>query len=134
MADFTVDPSAIRRIFADQSGPVGREMTRVALRVQNRAKQLAPVDTGRLRASITHELRVVNDVVIAVVGTNVEYARIVHEGRGPITTRRARGLAPNGPKALRFKPKGGGSFIFRKSVGPAEAQPFLRDALRDVVG
>ena len=38
--------------------------------VENEAKRLAPVDTGRLRSSITHEA----DEDGVVVGTNVKYA------------------------------------------------------------
>lgn len=41
------------------------------------AKRLCPVDTGRLRNSITHAF--VDDHTI-VIGTNVEYAPYVHEG------------------------------------------------------
>lgn len=38
------------------------------------------VDTGRLRSSITHEVRVEGDGVIGLVGTNVEYARRLEFG------------------------------------------------------
>lgn len=41
------------------------------------AKRLCPVDTGRLRNSITHALSGEDSVTI---GTNVEYAIYVHEG------------------------------------------------------
>lgn len=39
------------------------------------AKQECPVDTGRLRNSITHDV----DDNFAVIGTNVEYAEAVEE-------------------------------------------------------
>jgi HK97 gp10 family phage protein len=42
----------------------------IGLQVEGYAQLLAPVDTGRLRNSITH---VVNDDSV-VIGTNVEYA------------------------------------------------------------
>lgn len=55
-------------------GQVRREMGKrhaeAGATVQNEAKRQAPVDTGRLRASITHEAE--EDGVI--IGTNVHYA------------------------------------------------------------
>jgi HK97 gp10 family phage protein len=57
---------------------VQREVKRAALNVEAGAKRRAPVDTGRLRNSITH--RVEPDGLSAVVGTNVEYAPHVEFG------------------------------------------------------
>jgi HK97 gp10 family phage protein len=48
------------------------EVKRSALNVQNGARRRAPVDTGRLRNSITHETT--PNGLAARVGTNVEYA------------------------------------------------------------
>lgn len=42
----------------------------VGLEAEARVSPLVPVDTGRLRASITHEV----EVPVVYVGTNVEYA------------------------------------------------------------
>lgn len=47
---------------------------RTALKVEGAAKQLCPVDTGRLRASITHEVEGEGLDVVARIGTNVSYA------------------------------------------------------------
>ena len=44
---------------------------------ENHAKDLVPVDTGRLKNSLTHEMP--NDNTVAV-GTNVEYAQYVEFG------------------------------------------------------
>ncbi|MDD5510908.1 MAG: HK97 gp10 family phage protein [Dehalococcoidales bacterium] len=49
-------------------------MTKACLLVERDAKINAPVDTGRLRASITNRLEVEKDQLIGIVGTNVEYA------------------------------------------------------------
>jgi len=38
------------------------------------------VDTGRLRSSITHEVKVEGDEVIGLIGTNIEYARRLEFG------------------------------------------------------
>jgi HK97 gp10 family phage protein len=49
----------------------------IGLVAEGAAKRLCPVDTGRLRNSITHALRGDDSVAIC---TNVEYAIYVHEG------------------------------------------------------
>lgn len=48
----------------------------IGLVAEGYAKKLCPVDTGRLRNSITHAL--MGDDAVAI-GTNVEYAVYVHE-------------------------------------------------------
>jgi HK97 gp10 family phage protein len=55
-------------------------ITVAALQVTNLAKQLCPVDTGRLRNSITWELGTIMGLPTARVGTNVEYAPYVELG------------------------------------------------------
>jgi phage gpG-like protein len=49
-------------------------MKRATLVVQRDAKINAPVDTGRLRASITPDIRAFGGEVVGVVGSNVIYA------------------------------------------------------------
>lgn len=49
----------------------------IGLKAEAHAKAGCPVDTGRLRNSITHVLASEDTVVI---GTNVEYSVFVHEG------------------------------------------------------
>ncbi len=44
------------------------------------ARRKCPVDTGRLRNSITHEVDGYGSGIKAVVGTNVEYASYVENG------------------------------------------------------
>lgn len=71
----------IQVVLTSPSGGVTRDMLRRGIRVQNQARRLCPVDTGRLRASIgVSQRRASNGGVMAVVGTNVEYALYVHEG------------------------------------------------------
>lgn len=48
----------------------------VGLQAENYAKYICPVDTGRLRNSITHT----SDGEYAYIGTNVEYAPYVEYG------------------------------------------------------
>ena len=47
------------------------------------AKTLAPVDTGRLRASITPDVQLEADAVLGVVGSNVLYAPYMELGTRP---------------------------------------------------
>jgi len=54
--------------------PVLDWMRKATLLVQRDAKKLAPVDTGRLRASITPEVRTAFHTIEGVVGSNVVYA------------------------------------------------------------
>lgn len=52
-------------------------LTLLALKVEREARRRAPVDTGRLRNSITHRLRTTtgsNPQAIAEIGTGLEYA------------------------------------------------------------
>ncbi len=49
-------------------------MTKACLLVERDAKINSPVDTGRLRSSITNRLEVEENQLVGIVGTNVEYA------------------------------------------------------------
>jgi len=51
-----------------------------ALSLEREAKSLSPVDTGRLRSSITHSISGDPIPLWAKVGTNVEYAEYVEYG------------------------------------------------------
>ena len=60
-------------------------MEKACLLVERNAKQLCPVDTGRLRSSITHEV----EGTTGRVGSNVEYCRAVELGSEDPQYRRA---------------------------------------------
>ncbi len=49
-------------------------MVKACLLVERDAKINAPVDTGRLRSSITNRIEIEGDQLVGIVGTNVEYA------------------------------------------------------------
>ena len=53
----------------------------VAITAKNHAVDIVPVDTGRLRNSLTYG----SDETAAVIGTNVEYATIVEKRKPYIT-------------------------------------------------
>lgn len=56
------------------------ELQRVAIKVQNAARELAAVDTGRLRSSIQHTPGTDANGPYVDVGTNVTYAPHVEYG------------------------------------------------------
>lgn len=93
----------------------------------NRAKVLAPVDTGRLRSSIRAEPPVIFSFRgRAVVGSDLEYARFVNDGTRPHVIR------PRRAQVLRFQ--AGGRTVYARVVNHpgTRAQPFLDRALREV--
>jgi len=62
------------------SEKIAEALNKKALRIVREAKQRAPVDTGRLRASITAELVEQGKTPKALVSSNVEYAPYVEFG------------------------------------------------------
>lgn len=55
-----------------------RALEAVGIEAESDAANLCPVDTGRLRNSITHAID--GGELATYIGTNVEYARYVHNG------------------------------------------------------
>lgn len=80
MSYIEINGDALRELFESPSGEVARDLQRRALQVERAAKQLCPVDTGRLRSSITNEIGQDGEGLVAVIGTNVEYAPYVELG------------------------------------------------------
>lgn len=78
MASVTYHLSGERELL---TGPEARAfLTKLCLRVERAAKRYAPVDTGRLRASIGHKLTADTTGLLGVVGTTVHYAGYVELG------------------------------------------------------
>jgi len=78
--------------------------------------------TGRLRNSITHDVKIEGNKVVGRIGTNVIYGRI-HELGGVIKPRQA--------QSLRFNIPGVGWRMAKSVTIPA--RPYLRPALEDNV-
>ena len=55
---------------------VERELANTASNIEKEAKNITPVDTGRLKRSITADVKGLE----ANIGTDVEYAHFVHDG------------------------------------------------------
>ena len=65
----------MERIVKDLAGnPMMKAIAKAVLLVQRSAKKNAPVDTSRLRASITPDIVTRDTVIRGVVGSNVSYA------------------------------------------------------------
>lgn len=105
------------------------ELDAAARRVLNRAKVLAPVDTGRLRASIRIESRRTFTLrSVYTIGSDVFYAPYVNDGTRPHPIKPKR---PGG--VLRFVV--GGRVVFAKRIPMhpgTKPNPFLDRALREV--
>lgn len=72
--------TALTAMLLGQHGAVAIDLSRKAVRVESQAKIHCPVDTGRLRASITWWLDEDGEGLMAIVGTDVEYAEFVEGG------------------------------------------------------
>ncbi len=117
-----------------------RALDRIAIKWQAEARKIAPVDTGRLRASIAFSTpnvpglfsttEPVDQGLTAIVGTNVEYALAVHEGLPQGHPIRRNGKVhpmPNGRDPNKFIETPG-----RQNAGTFER--FVTEELRKVTG
>lgn len=68
--------SNVKNIAGMLDDGVNKRLSASGILVQNEARRLCPVDTGRLRSSITNEP--LEDSVI--IGTNVEYGPVIELG------------------------------------------------------
>lgn len=75
-----LDNAAIQRLLSSANGPAAKAVLRAGVKVEAGAKRLCPVDTGRLRASITHRLETDGGDPVAYVGSNTAYAAYVEFG------------------------------------------------------
>ena len=119
--------AGLRLLLESPEGATGRELARKARRVETRAKQLCPVDTGRLRSSIFSGVSRWDGRLVGVCGTNVKYAPYVELGTGIYGPRRSP-IVPRSARLLRWTDKGG-DVHFARSVRGMRARPFLRPAL-----
>lgn len=132
-----VNQTAIRALLTSPARGTVQDLFKRGLRVESQAKRnisgvggTGPkrVDTGRLRASIATVLVNRGGLPAVLVGTNVEYARYVHDGTGIYGPRR-RPIRPVTHRFLRFKPKGSNRYVYAKQVRGMRPNPFLAKAL-----
>lgn len=129
------NPEAIRVLIASPHRGIVQDLLARGLRVETQAKRnLAGeggpkrIDTGRLRASINTQLASHNGLPIVYIGTNVKYARWVHNGTG-IYGPRGVPIRPRSAKFLRFKPRGSARFVYARQVRGMKPNRFLHNAL-----
>lgn len=124
--EVTFNASALRSLAIQGSED---ELRVRANRVLSRARSLAPVDKGTLRASLAVTFaRSPAGEPVARIGSNLPYAIWVEQGTGiygpsgsPITPRNGRYLV--------FTPRGATKPVFARSVRGRRATPFLTPAL-----
>lgn len=84
VSDFQLDDKAFIRGLKEQAKNLTlrteQDLIALAIDVQNRARSLCPVKTGRLRSSISHTSGRDAKGVYVDVGTNVQYAGHVEFG------------------------------------------------------
>lgn len=118
--EVALDGQALAKLLGGEDGPVGHAVIEGATRVQEAARDQVGKDTRNLERDIVKRpFTRAGDFGMAV-GSDLPYALIHHEGRGPVVAKNA--------KALRFKV--GGVVVFRKRVGPAAPNRYLTDNLR----
>jgi hypothetical protein len=106
--------------FLRQKSPFGAQIasgiTNMALRAEALIKKSTPVDTGRLRSSITTQ----SDGMMSRIGTNVEYASFVEYGTHVMEPRHVEGtqarVLGKGPFAYAMEQLGEGAANTAKDV------------------
>lgn len=125
----------LHQLLNSPSGGVARNLLKRGYKVQARAKLLISgagaghpkrVRTGLTRSSIQVQLRAVPSLRVRI-GTNVWYARLIHDGTGMYGPRR-HPIYPKRSKRLRWK-NANGKTIYAKSIRGMRKNQFLKDAL-----
>lgn len=140
MATVVINGKALYDLLQSPAGPVAQDLRRRANNVRNTARRLAPVDNGTLKNSIAMQITSENGELVARVGSNLKYARFVHEGTGLYGPRK-QVIRPVRAKALRWKvgavtgqpgraSKRTTGYAFAKFVRGSKPNPFLRNALK----
>lgn len=73
---FKDNTQQVLKALSGPNGAIPRGLEAIGLAAEGHAKKITPVDTGRLRNSISHA----TDNEAAYIGTNVEYAPYVELG------------------------------------------------------
>jgi hypothetical protein len=124
----------VRLLLANPVGGLARNMEKRGERVQRlaRANLLRPPHryaSGTLSRSIRVVKRRWLGYPSVSVGTDLGYARFVHDGTG-IFGPKHHYIVPKHGKFLVFTPRGELVAVFAKRVKGMEPNPFLRDALK----
>jgi hypothetical protein len=119
---------AIQQLLNDPNGTVGRHLKAKGDAIIALAKGQAGVRTGRLKASITHKRHLKDPRGQQMwIGSDVKYALVHHEGRGP------RVIVPRRAKVLRFVSKGQVVYAKKAVQKGTRANKYLSDQLSKVI-
>lgn len=80
MSRVVIHQAELSQLLYSPSGAVAKDISRRAIQVQTAAKRSVPVDTGRLRSSISWHLRIGLGGLYAEVGSDVSYAIYLEMG------------------------------------------------------
>lgn len=94
--------------------------------VAQRARQLVPVNTGKLRQSIEATLTERGGIPVCIIGSDVEYAAYVHEGTGIYGPHHQR-ITPRRGKYMVFEING--EMVFARSTSGMRPTHYLTRAL-----
>lgn len=130
-----LNSTALRALLASPRGAVARDLLRRGILVESQAKRNLSggasgpkrIDTGRLRASIATVMVTRDGAPACLVGTDVSYARFVHDGTGVHGPRHQR-IRPRRAKVMRWRTRTGG-YRYARSTQGMVANPFLTNAL-----
>jgi hypothetical protein len=120
----------IDRLLRRRNGAVARNMLERGERVKAAAQRNINSRSGALARSIRVEVVSSRGVTGARIGTNLGYARFVHDGTG-IYGPSHRPIRPARAKVMAFAGQGaGGRTVYVRQTSGQRANPFLREALR----
>lgn len=136
--------AVMEKILTSPQGGVAKDLLKRGVRVQSRARRNLSgltgsgprrVNTGHLRSSITVKLIPQPKDLIVRVGTDVYYAKWIHDGTG-LYGPQHKLIKPRNSRVLAFKSKVYGAkkgkyagWVFAKSVKGMKPNPFLKNAL-----
>ena len=112
-------------------GPVSADLKRRGQLVLAKARQLAPVRTGKLRASLQMRFVYVGGAPQVQIGSELPYAVYQEMGTGIYAGRGY--IYPTRAKYLVFKPKGSSKLVFARRVRGTPALHFLERSIQEAV-
>lgn len=127
VVSINIDGSKLNRLLRSPDGPVAREMLRRGQKVRAAALRRINSRTGALARSIDASIVIANGTAGCKIGTDLFYARFVHDGTGIYGPTRRR-IEPRNARALVFSSSSGRTFSAHSSG--QRGTHFLRNALR----
>jgi hypothetical protein len=119
---------AMQRLLYDPDGDVGRYLHGIGNEIITRAKVQVGIRTGTLQRSIAHKRHFKDPRGQQMwIGSDVRYALVHHEGRGPQV------ILPKTGKFLRFMSRGQVVFARKVVQKGTKANRYLSDQLSKVI-